>query len=195
MLLFRHWAEYYADRLDWSRIHLYWGDERCVPPDDPESNYGMTRELLLQQVAVPKGQVHRMRGEADPLAEAQRYGELLQRELPRQGEIPVFDLIILGMGDDGHTASIFPDQQELLRAPGPCAVAVHPESGQQRITLTGPVINQAARVAFLVTGENKKEKVNQVLRGGPDEQAWPAAAIRPVDGELHWFLDQAAYGH
>jgi 6-phosphogluconolactonase len=193
-LLFRHWAEEYAGQLDWSCLHFYWGDERCVPPGDEESNYGMTRSLLFDKVPVPKGQIHRIRGEAVPEAEAVRYGELLREQLPLRDGVPVFDLIILGMGDDGHTASIFPHELSLLTAPGPCAVATHPETGQQRITLTGPVLNAAATVAFLVTGANKQTKVAQVLDHPMDHPDLPAAGIRPASGDLHWFLDEAARG-
>jgi len=193
-LLFRHLADLYRDRIDWSKVHFFWGDERCVPPDHEESNYGMTRELLLQYIAIPEGNVHRIRGEADPGEEAQRYGEVIQEFVPKANGRPAFDLMILGMGDDGHTASIFPDQLELLKAEGPCAVASHPESGQQRITLTGPVINNAGLISFLVTGADKAPRIEEIFQKKGNWENYPAAHIQPERGELHWFLDEEAGG-
>ncbi|PHN05489.1 6-phosphogluconolactonase [Flavilitoribacter nigricans] len=191
-VLFRLLAEQYEDAIDWSKVQLYWGDERCVPADDEDSNYGMTQELLLKHIDIPLANIHRVRGEDEPREEAVRYGEVIEEELELKKGVPVFDLIILGMGSDGHTASIFPHESELLLAETTCAVATHPESGQQRITLTGPVINQAKRVAFLVTGASKTDKVRQIIREEGDWLSFPAAHIRPSSGQLDWFLDEAA---
>ena len=157
-ILFQLLAQDYRDKIPWHEIHLWWGDERCVPPDHEESNFQMTKELLLDQVNITSDHIHRVRGEDDPKAEANRYGKELLQNLPGKNSLPQFDLIILGMGDDGHTASIFPHQMELLKLEEICAVAEHPVSGQKRITLTGPVINNACKIAFLLTGENKREK-------------------------------------
>ncbi len=191
--LFRHWAAHYAESIDWSAIHFFWGDERMVPPDDPESNFGVTKELFFNKVAVPESNIHRIKGEANPEEEVLRYAEDIRSTLDQtEGELPVFDLIILGMGDDGHTASIFPHQMELLEAKEICGLATHPESGQQRISLTGPIINEAASIAFLATGAGKAEKVRQVLGKQGEWQQLPAAHITPTTGELHWFMDQAA---
>ncbi|RME95511.1 MAG: 6-phosphogluconolactonase [Bacteroidetes bacterium] len=193
-LLFEHWTRYYTNSLDWSRVHFFWGDERCVPPDDAASNYGMTKRLFLEPAGIPATQVHRIRGEEDPFAEADRYAQEIREWVPSVDGLPAFDLIILGLGDDGHTASIFAHQMELLQTPTICAVATHPQSGQQRITLSGTVINQAQRVAFLVTGAHKREKVSAILKNRAACLSYPAAHIQPVQGELHWFLDDAAYG-
>lgn len=191
-VLFKVLAEEYAEAVDWSKVHLYWGDERCVPAGHEESNYGMTQELLLKHIDIPLANIHRVRGENDPAEEAKRYGAVIEEELPEEGGYPIFDLIILGMGSDGHTASIFPHEKELLMAKSTCAVATHPETGQNRITLTGPVINRAKQVVFLVTGASKRDKIREIIR---EEGAWsgyPAAHIRPLSGKLDWFLDETA---
>lgn len=191
-VLFRLLAEEYADAVNWSKVQLFWGDERCVPPNHEDSNYGMTQELLLKHIDIPLANIHRVRGEDDPVQEAARYGEVIKEELSQEEDYPVFDLIILGMGADGHTASIFPHEKELLMADRVCAVATHPESGQKRITLTGPVLNRAKRVAFLVTGASKTEKIKQIIREEGDWASYPAAHIRPLSGKLDWFLDESA---
>ncbi|GJM35828.1 MAG: 6-phosphogluconolactonase [Saprospiraceae bacterium] len=192
-LLFQVLSEQYSDRIDWSVVHFFWGDERCVSPDNPESNFGMTRDLLLKNIDIPQSNIHRVRGEANPQAEAPRYGEEIRRRVDPGAEgLPQFDLIILGMGSDGHTASIFPHQMELLTSSKICAIAIHPESGQHRISLTGPVINAAAQVAFLVTGESKQEKVSAILQKQGNYLDYPSAHIHPTSGALHWFLDRAA---
>ncbi len=192
-LLFRVLSEQYADTIDWPAVHLFWGDERCVSPDNAESNFGMTRDLLLQKVDLPRANIHRIHGEANPQSEASRYSEEIKTWVaPGPDGLPRFDLIILGMGSDGHTASIFPHQMELLTSEKICAIAVHPETGQHRISLTGPVINAAAEVAFLVTGDSKMQKVRAILNQEPGYLDFPSAHIQPTEGQLHWFLDRAA---
>ena len=191
--LFKLWAEQYRDTIDWSKIRFFWGDERCVPPNHEESNYGMTKQLLFNHVDLPEENIHRVIGEADPTAEAIRYSAEISDNTEASEGYPVFDLVILGMGSDGHTASIFPHQMDLLESEKFCAVADHPESGQQRITLTGPVINRAKAVAFLVTGESKQEKVSAILGREEGATQFPAAHIMPQSGDLHWFMDEAAY--
>ena len=191
-VLFRLLAEEYADEINWSKVRLYWGDERCVPPTHEDSNYGMTQELLLKHIDIPLSNIHRVRGEDDPVQEAERYGAVIEEELAEEDGYPVFDLIILGMGSDGHTASIFPHQKELLMADSTCAVATHPESGQQRITLTGPVINRSKQVVFLVTGASKLDKIREIIREEGNWSSYPAAHIRPLSGKLDWYLDEQA---
>ncbi len=192
-LLFQILSEQYADKIDWTTVQLFWGDERCVPPDDEESNFGMTRDLLLKKVDVPRSNIHRVHGEANPQDEALRYSEEIITWVPAgPSGLPQFDLIILGMGSDGHTASIFPHQMELLTSEKICAIAIHPETGQHRISLTGPVINAAAEVAFLVTGDSKREKVKIILNKEPGYLDYPSAHVQPGSGKLHWFLDKAA---
>ncbi|MEO0583608.1 MAG: 6-phosphogluconolactonase [Bacteroidota bacterium] len=191
-LLFTLLAENYRNEIPWGKVHLWWGDERCVPPEHEESNYRMTKEFLLFSINIPQGNIHRVRGEDRPDREAIRYEEEIKAHLESKDGWPVFDMIMLGMGGDGHTASIFPDNLSLLDSPQTCAVAIHPDSGQKRVTLTGKVINQAKEVAFLVTGASKKEKVQAILGKEEGSKAYPAAHIQPVEGNLSWYLDEAA---
>ena len=192
-LLFRHLAENYKDTIEWSKVHFWWGDERMVPADDDESNYKMTNELLFSHIDIPEGNVHRIRGEEDPPTESVRYGDEIESLVPEKETWPAFDLIILGMGDDGHTASIFPNQMELLHSLDVCEVATHPSSGQKRITLTGKVLNSAEKTAFLVTGENKADRLQEIFSDSDKGRLLPAFHIHPK-GELYWFVDQAAAG-
>ncbi|MDX2285026.1 MAG: 6-phosphogluconolactonase [Bacteroidia bacterium] len=191
-LLFSLLAGPYHARLPWERLHLWWGDERCVPPSHPESNYGVADALLIRHVPLPAANVHRILGEAEPQDEARRYASELAAWLPSERGYPVFDLILLGMGADGHTASIFPHQMELLHAAPACAVGTHPESGQLRVTFTGPLLNNAREAAFLVTGASKADKVAAILGHAPAAQAYPAAHIQPAGGTVAWWLDAEA---
>lgn len=192
--LFKHWASKYNDTLDWNRVIFYWGDERCVPPDDDMSNFGMTKDLLFSKVdAIAKKQIHRIHGENDPEEEIVWYTGIMNRFLPRQNNYPVFDIMMLGLGDDGHTVSIFPDQIKLWDNPSDCVLAKHPETGMLRISLTGHVVNNSKNVAFLVTGKNKAEKVKQIIQQRKDfYDQYPAARVNPNAGNLYWFLDEEA---
>lgn len=185
-------AKEYADKIDWSKIQFYWGDERCVPPTDDDSNFKMTFEHLFSKLDVPKENIHRILGENDPKSEALRYANLLEINLDRVEGIPQFDLVILGMGDDGHTASIFPHEIELWNYDDHCVVATHPETGQKRVSINGKVINTAKEVAFLVTGKGKAEKVGEILNKQEGHEQYPAALVHPKSGKLFWFLDEEA---
>ena len=185
-------AEEYSDKINWSNIHLYWGDERCVAPDDAESNYKMTVEHLISKINIPEENIHRIRGEENPQSEAKRYGKLLEDLLPHELGLPQFDLVILGMGDDGHTASIFPHELKLWVSPDNCEVATHPDSGQKRVSLTGRVINNAKTVAFLVTGDSKADKVKIIIDREEDYLQYPASHVSPKTKDLIWFLDGEA---
>ena len=176
----------------WSKVHLYWGDERCVPPDDADSNFKMTVDHLLSKVSIPDKNIHRIKGENEPKEEARRYAQALEDAVPPEGGLPCFDLDILGMGDDGHTASIFPHEIELWGSERICEVAEHPESGQKRITITGQVINNAKKVAFLVTGDSKAEKVGEIIDERGEVENYPASLVHPKSEALYWFLDEAA---
>ena len=192
-LLFQVLASDYAQAVDWSKVHLFWGDERCVAPDDAESNYGECKALLLDKISIPPENVHRVLGENDPAGEAVRYGdEIRQHVAAGSGGLPAFDLMILGMGGDGHTASIFPYQMELMKSENVCEVAVHPDSGQKRVTITGNVLNASKAVAFLITGGGKAEVLKTVVEQTGSE--YPATHIQPA-GSLTFFLDQAAAGN
>lgn len=180
------------ERFDWHKINLFWGDERCVPPEDSESNYKMTVDHLISKIDMPETNVHRVQGENTPSAEATRYSQLLSEKLPVVNGIPQFDMVILGMGTDGHTASIFPHQIDLWHSEQLCEVAQHPESGQNRITLTGKVINHAKEIVFLVTGDGKQEKVAEIIHKTETAQEYPANLVAPQNGQLYWYLDEKA---
>jgi 6-phosphogluconolactonase len=190
--LFEILATDYAQAIDWSALLFFWGDDRCVPPDHEESNFKMANDLLLRKVGVPEANIFRVHGEDDPAQEAIRYSEVIEQTVQIENRLPAFDLAIQGMGDDGHTASIFPHQMELLTDPRTCAVAVHPVSGQQRITLTGPVINNAKTIAFLVGGANKAEKVHSIITRDTASADYPSTHIQPNNGTLYWYIDEAA---
>lgn len=191
-LIFDVLAKEYAETIDWRTIHFYWGDERCVPPTDKDSNYKMTVDHLFSKIDIPKENIHRILGESNPKREAMRYANLLEINLDRVDGIPQFDMVILGMGDDGHTASIFPHEIELWNANDHCVVATHPESGQKRVSINGTVINQATEVVFLVTGGAKAEKVRIVHKQEKGYQQYPASLVQPKSGKLSWFMDKAA---
>ena len=152
----------------------------------------MTYDHLISRISIPAGNIHRIKGENNPSDEAPSYGRLISERLPSKKGIPQFDLVILGMGGDGHTASIFPHQISLWHSNEICEVADHPDTGQQRITLTGKVINNAEAVAFLVTGADKQEKVSEIFREDENSKHYPATLVAPTSGNLVWFLDAAA---
>ena len=191
-LIFDVLAESYGGIIDWSKIHFYWGDERCVPPTDDQSNFKMTVDHLFSKIQVPDSNIHRVLGESDPRSEAMRYANLLEINLDRVEGTPQFDLVLLGMGDDGHTASIFPHEIELWNANDHCVVATHPESGQRRVSINGKVINCAKEVVFLVTGSGKAEKIDKIHNQKEGFEKYPAALVHPSSNKLYWFLDKEA---
>lgn len=178
----------------WARTHVFWSDERCVPPTDERSNYRMARETLLDHVPVPPQQVHRMRGEDEPASAAAAYASLLGKHLSERAAAGSrFNLILLGMGDEGHTASLFPhspaldDREHLVAAPFVEKLGVY------RLTLTPRVINDAANIIFLVAGESKAAALHAILESDADPHDWPARIVRPESGgQLVWLLDQKA---
>ena len=195
--LYRLLAEMpYRARIDWDKVEIFWGDERCVPPDHPDSNYRMAREALLDRVLVPAANVHRMRGElADPVAAAREYEAVLRQAL-RVGvdTLPRLDLCLLGLGSDGHTASLFPGSPA-VRAQRCWAMAGRVATRDAwRLTLTPAAINNARQVLFLVTGAEKAETVRAVLEGPVDPDRLPAQIVRPANGRLYWLLDREAAG-
>lgn len=177
------------DAIDWQRVLVYFGDERCVPPESDDSNYKMAFDALLSKVPIPAQNVHRMHGEDDPARAARAYAQLLVETM---GEKPRFDLIFLGMGADSHTASLFPradpiaDNEQLVRA-------VYVEKlGADRITLTPRVINNARHVAIALEGSEKAPALKAVRDGPYDPVTYPAQIVRPKDGTLTWLVDKAA---
>jgi 6-phosphogluconolactonase len=178
----------YRERMPWAATHVFFGDERCVPPSDAASNYGMAWRALLSRVPVPHANVHRMRGELEPDEAARDYERELGQVFPPSAGLPRFDVILLGLGGDGHTASLFPgtaalEERERL------AVANASPDGLARVTLTYPVLDAARSVLFVVAGDEKAERVADVLERGAD---LPAARVAPADGELLWLLDASA---
>jgi 6-phosphogluconolactonase len=183
----------YFTQVPWDRLHLFFVDERCVPPTDVESNYRMTRLAMLDHVPLPAAQVYRMEGELDPAEAATRYEATIRNAFHIDGaEIPAFDLLLLGMGDDGHTASLFP-HTDALREVKRIVVANHvPQKDTWRITLTWPVINHAREVAFLIEGAGKAQVLDDVLLGTYDPESKPSQLIRPASGWLTYLLDAPA---
>lgn len=182
----------FRDEAPWTKSHVFWGDERCVDPEDPRSNARLAREALLNHVPIPTGQVYPMVCSPTPAAGARSY-EALLRNFFGAGA-PRFDLILLGLGENGHTASLFPGAP-VLSEPEPWVAEVYvAEQDMYRLTLTAAVINQARLVAFLVAGAAKAAVVQEVRQGPRDPMRLPAQLIQPERGELHWLLDQGAAG-
>jgi len=179
------------DKMDWSRTHVFWGDERCVPPTDPESSYGMAKEILLDHVPIPLDNVHRVLSEPEPGEAVSDYIRVLKRFASPPLDWPRFDLILLGMGDDGHTASLFPHSPVEATAPVLAVTGDYQSRPARRVTLTPLVFNSAQNVMFLVTGASKAGTLKHVLNQESPEQ-YPAARIRPADGQVTWMVDEAA---
>jgi len=191
-LFFETLVTNYSDSLPWEKIHLWWGDERCVPPGDNASNYKLAYEKLISRVPIPEENIHRLKGEEHPEKEAERYSSEIDNLLNMRGDWPVFDLIILGLGNDGHTASIFPGQIELFETDANCAVTSHPLTGQKRITITGKVLNNSNRIFFLVTGKKKALRISEIMNDDEAAKLLPAYYIQPENGDLVWYLDENA---
>jgi 6-phosphogluconolactonase len=182
----------YSGQLDWSRVHVFWGDERCLSPQDPENNYKQARDSLLGNVPLPPKNIHRIESELDPLMAASNYVGVLKEYASAPMEWPSFDLVLLGMGDDGHTASLFPGSDPKAPGPAMAVTAEYQDRPSRRVTLTANVFNSAREIAFLVSGKSKSEVLASVLFGEYRPQALPAQRIRPVSGDVLWMLDQAA---
>lgn len=186
-------AQPFRSQMPWQAIELFWVDERAVGPDHPDSNYRMTRETLLDHVPIPSDQIHRIQGELPPDEAAAHYEFDLRRTFRLEGaEGPVFDILALGMGDDGHTASIFPHTQAIHELSRLVAANHVPQKDTWRITLTWPVINDARHVFFLIGGADKAPVLSQVFTGPRDVERLPSQLIWPTSGILTLFLDQAA---
>ena len=184
-------GEGFKARVEWPKAHVFFGDERCVPPTDGASNYRMARDTLLSRVDVPAENVHRMIGEGDAAANARLYEDEL-RSYFGGAEFPAFDLVMLGLGDDGHTASLFPESPALEETAAWAAANWVEKLGAYRLTLTAPAINHAAHVMFVVTGAGKAERLREVLEGERAPRSLPAQLIRPASGVLEWYVDRAA---
>ena len=182
--------EPYRSQIDWHLVHVFWGDERCAPPDSPDSNFSMAQETLLRKIPIPANQVHRMPADLpDRNAASQAYTVEMQHTFGTHG-IPDFDLIQLGMGPEGHTASLFPHQPSLhenQRLVMPVSV---PKPPPDRLTFTPPLLNAARNVLFLVTGSDKVDALQAVIEGVYQPDEYPAQIVRPPNGEVVWMLDK-----
>ena len=187
-LLFKTLAKSpYAEQINWKNLHFWWGDDRMVPPSNPESNYGEVQKLLFDHIQIPAENIHRIRGENEPHFELKRFEEELSAVIPNG----VFDWIILGMGADGHTASLFPHQTN-FDDENLAVIAKHPESGQIRISKTAKLIEQAKRITYLVTGESKADILKEIQTTPAENLPYPAAKIKAKNGVTEWYLDKAA---
>jgi 6-phosphogluconolactonase len=178
------------DHISWDKVHLFWGDERCVPPDDPGSNYRLAHETLIARVPIPDSNVHRIPAELEPEAAARAYAEVLRGFFG--GPWPHFDLVLLGLGSDGHVASLFPGSPALHETARPvvAVTAQYEDRPARRVTLTLPAINAARHVLFLVSGETKAGILQAVLEGPAGQ--FPAQQVHPTAGRLTWLLDAGA---
>ncbi|NDJ77696.1 MAG: 6-phosphogluconolactonase [Chloroflexi bacterium] len=179
----------FADRIDWARVFVFWGDERTVPPDHADSNYRLARETLLDHVPIPADNVFRIPGEIDPAEAAAAYEHTLRAFF---GKRSVFDLLLLGLGDDGHTASLFPGTVALQEETRWVVENYVEKLATWRITMTAPAINDARQVMFLITGANKAPALRAVLEGPHQPAVYPAQLVQPENGELVWMVDEAA---
>jgi 6-phosphogluconolactonase len=179
--------------VDWKEVQFFWGDERCVPPDSLDSNFGMAKRTMLSKLSLKPDQVHRIKGEDEPVVAALEYEAELRRHFGvEEDEFPRFDLMMLGLGENRHTASLFPGNPA-IHEKSRMAVAVEVDAKPpRRITLTPPVINNSQRVMFLVAGQGKAAAVKDVLEGPRDVDKFPAQIVAPTDGEVMWLLDKPA---
>lgn len=181
----------FASEIEWDNVYVFWGDERCVPPDDEASNYHMAQTALLDHVPLPGDNIKRIRGELNPAQAAEEYEHTLRMFFPGM-EWPRVDLLLQGMGDDGHTASLFPNTTALHERTRWVAANYVPKLDTWRITLTVPAINAADTILFLVAGAEKAPALQAVLYGPPQPETYPSQLVQPTSGTLHWLVDAAA---
>ncbi len=187
-LLFQTLAQMpWKEKIQWQNLHFWWGDERMVAPLHPESNFGEVQKLLFDHIAIPLENIHRIQGEAEPKQELARFEQALRTEISDLA----FDWIILGMGDDGHTASLFPGKTDYQDKHLAC-LAKHPQTGQLRISKTAFLLRKAKRITFLVTGEKKADILAEIQQNQPAVQHYPVAHIQAENGHTEWYLDKAA---
>jgi 6-phosphogluconolactonase len=190
--LFQLLATDFRERIDWDRTHVFWGDERLVPTSDPENSYAQARDLFLRHVSIPDANVHRVQTELTPVEAAKDYVNTLKNFADPTLGLIRFDLIYLGMGEDGHTASLFPGSPVDETEPAIPVTGDYQGRPAQRVTLTPIVINNAGMVAFMATGEKKADTLAQVLSGRYQPELYPAQRIEPKDGKLIWLVDEDA---
>jgi len=185
-------GETFRDKVDWEKAFIFWGDERCVPPDEESSNYHQAFEILLRHVPIPDKNVLRIQGELTPHEASEEYAQTLKEFADPNLEWPRLDLALLGMGADGHTASLFPGSDIEVNSPTLAVTAHYQSRPANRVTLTPVVLNSARKAVFLVTGKDKAETLSRVLSNVSMPEQYPAQHIQPTDGELIWLVDEAA---
>jgi len=190
--LFQLLAMDYRERVDWTNAHVFWGDERCVPPDDATSNYGQARDLLLSHVSIPDSNIHRVQTELEPAEASKDYSLTLKRFASPPLDVPRFDLVYLGMGEDGHTASLFPGSPMDVTEPALPVTAHYQDRPANRVTLTQLVFNRARMLAIMATGEKKAVTLAEALSDRYDPRLYPVQRIDPKDGKLIWLVDEDA---
>jgi 6-phosphogluconolactonase len=193
--IFKYLADNFGSKIEWNKIKFFWGDERCVPPEDDESNFKSAKENLFNYLPVPHENIFRINCENDPEEEAIRYAKIISNNIVSEHSFPQFDIIMLGLGEDGHTASIFPGRLGLFSTNKICAVTEHPASKQKRITITGNVINNAKKVVFIVSGESKSEILSVILNKKKGYNNLPASLVNLLSGEVIWLVDKSAAQH
>ena len=186
-------SEVYRHRVDWQHVHFFWADERCVPKEDEASNFRTAFDTFLSKIALPDKNIHRIKGEEAPDKAARDYEEEIRRFFG-ESERPGFDLIILGVGEDGHTASLFPGSKSLEERVRLAIPVYLGEPSKNRITLTLPVLNNADQILFLVAGPSKAGVLSEILGDGEKRKGFPAALVRPAHGNMTWLIDQEAAG-
>jgi 6-phosphogluconolactonase len=183
-------SDAFKKKIDWSRMHVFWGDERAVPFEDERNNAKMAYDTLLNEVPVPASQIHVMRTDIDPEQSAKEYESLLKNYFSISSK--TFDLVLLGMGDDGHTLSLFPGTEIIHEQSAWVKSFYLAAQSMYRISLTAPVVNHASAVLFLATGSKKAGVLKEVLKGSYNPDTYPSQIIQPTSGQLHWFVDEAA---
>jgi len=189
-ILFKLWSEIYKNIIPWDNIDFFWVDERCVPPDHIESNYGNAVKDFFSKVYINPNRIHRIFGENDNQQEAVRYSEEVCNVVPKYNLLPKFDMIILGIGEDGHTASIFPGQTHLLSCLKPYAPSVNPYDGMKRVTMTAPAILNSAKLVFYLYGESKSLIMEKILKYSDNEYLFPAAYLLAKRDDIKVFWDR-----
>lgn len=190
-LIFECLSNNFSNLIDWGKVKIFWGDERCVPPSHHDSNFRMANASLLSKVPIPAENIYRIEGERQPDKEALRYADVLRTNCKLHNNIPALDLVLLGLGEDGHTASIFPDRLDLFETTNLCAAVKHPQSKQDRITITGAVINNARHILFIVTGEKKAPMVETII-SSTSARIFPASHVTALNGMVTWLLDNGS---
>jgi 6-phosphogluconolactonase len=190
--LFQLLATEYQNQVEWDKVHIFWGDERCVPPEDPGSSYGQARDVVLRHVRILDANIHRVKGELGPVEASKDYALTLKKFSSPPLDWPRFDLVYLGMGEDGHTASLFPGSPMDVSEPTLPVTAHYQDRPAHRVTLTPIVFNSARMVVFMATGEKKAVTLAEVLSSRYNPAQYPAQRINPKDGKLVWLVDEAA---